>query len=109
MLLRDEADVLAQTLDHLLRWIDGVYLLDFGSTDHTWDIVQEYAKRDQRVMPVESRPMIFDDNFRGYVFDRVRERFESGDWVMRVDADEFYHVAPPQFVRERLRAGDTAV
>jgi hypothetical protein len=24
-----------------------------------------------------------------------------GDWVMKSTADEFYHLTPPQFVRER--------
>jgi hypothetical protein len=109
MLLRDEEDVIGQCLDHLLTWIDALYILDLGSTDRTWEIVQDYAGRDKRVVPLEHRPILYSDNMRGYIFHQVREQFLPGDWVMKIDADEFYHVAPPRFVRERLRAGDTAV
>jgi hypothetical protein len=109
MLLRDEEDVIADCLDHLLGWIDGVYILDLGSTDRTWDIVQDYAARDKRVVAFEHRPIIYDDNLRSYHFHHFRDRFDPGDWVMKIDADEFYHVDPPRFVRERLRAGDSAV
>src|SRR5687767_11349386 len=109
MLLRDEQDVIGQCLDHLLTWIDALYILDLGSTDRTWEIVQDYAGRDKRVIPFEHRPILYSDNMRGYIFHHVREQFVPGDWVMKIDADEFYHVPPPQFVRERLRAGDTAV
>ncbi|MCL2647961.1 MAG: hypothetical protein FWD61_13270 [Phycisphaerales bacterium] len=33
----------------------------------------------------------------------------NGDWVLRLDADEIYHVHPPIFVRERMRPLETAV
>jgi glycosyltransferase involved in cell wall biosynthesis len=49
--------VIAQCLDHLLGWIDGLYILDLGSTDNTWDIVQDYAARDKRIVPFEHRPI----------------------------------------------------
>ena len=109
MVVRDEADVLAQTLDDLLRWIDGVYILDTGSTDGTWNIVQDYARRDRRVKPLYSRPLVFKEGLRARVFDAVREQIDPGDWVLRVDGDEFYHIPPPQFVRERLHPLDSAV
>jgi hypothetical protein len=109
MMVRDEADILAETLTHLLTWIDAIYVQDLGSTDETWEIVQDFARRDRRVVPFESRPLIFSDSLRGLLFENYRERFATGDWVLRVDADEFYHVTPPEFVRTRLRRGETCV
>src|SRR5688572_18398012 len=108
MLLRDEADIIAQNLDHLLTWIDTLYVLDLGSTDGTWDIVQDYARRDPRIVPYLHRPILYNDSLRSVLFDQFRDRFSPGDWVMKIDADEFYHIPPPQFVRERVRAGETA-
>jgi hypothetical protein len=32
----------------------------------------------------------------------------DGDWVVRVDADEFHHLLPPIFVRECMRSCETA-
>jgi len=109
MLLRDEADVIGQCFDALLQWVDGLYILDLGSTDGTWDIVQDYAKRDKRIVPFEHAPILYNDNLRSYIFHHFRDRFDPGDWVMKIDADEFYHVAPPTFVRERLRPHESAV
>lgn len=109
MLLRDEEDIIAQNFDHLLTWIDALYVLDLGSTDRTWEIVQDYARRDPRIVPYLHRPILYNDNLRAVLFDQFRDRFSPGDWVMKIDADEFYHVAPPQFVKERLRAGETSV
>ena len=109
MLLRDEIDIIVQNLEHLLSWIDGLYILDMGSVDGTWEIVQEFARRDPRVVPFFSRPIVYDDNLRSMVFNEYRGRFDPGDWVMKIDADEFYHVSPPNFAKERLRALDSAV
>ena len=108
MLVRDEADVIAQCLDGLLTWADAIYLYDLGSTDATWDIIREYAARDERIVPFLHRPTVFTDGLRSVLFDRYRCGFEAGDWVLRVDADEFYPVPPPTFVRERLTQGESA-
>ena len=109
MLVRDEEDILPQCLEALLKWIDGVYIMDLGSTDATWQIVQEYALKDSRVVPLLSEPIIYGEGVRSYLFAKFRDRFEEGDWVMKVDADEFHHLLPPDFVRERVRRGETAV
>jgi hypothetical protein len=109
MVLRDEEDIIAQNLTHLLNWADGIYVLDLGSTDSTWGIVNQFARDDRRVVAYRQDPLIFSDNLRGLVFQQFRERFDNGDWVLRVDADEFYHVTPPQFVKERMRPLETAV
>ena len=109
LVLRDEGDVVRESLTHLLTWIDALYVQDTGSTDDTWDVVNEFAAKDPRVVPFGREPIVFTDNVRSVMFDRYRDRFDPGDWVLKVDADEFHHVPPPRFVRERLRAGDTAV
>ena len=109
MILRDEADIIEQNLTHLLTWADGIYILDLGSTDGTWDLVQDFAKRDKRIVPFKRTPYIFSDVLRGYVFDQYRDRIDQGDWVLRVDGDEFYHLTPPQFVEQRLGALETVI
>ena len=56
MLLRDEIDIIAQNLSHLLSWIDSLYILDMGSVDGTWDIVQDFARKDSRIVPFSASP-----------------------------------------------------
>ncbi|MEQ1752315.1 MAG: hypothetical protein ABL974_23040, partial [Prosthecobacter sp.] len=46
---------------------------------------------------------------RGWMFHQARQHMRSGDWFLRVDADEFHHVPPPEFVKTRLRPHETVV
>jgi glycosyltransferase involved in cell wall biosynthesis len=98
MIVRDEADVIGECLAHLLSWCDSLSIYDTGSTDGTWDIIQDAAARDRRLIPVASEPVIVEGDTRGYLFSRVRERFRPGDWIARVDADEFYHESPRDWI-----------
>src|SRR5580704_677923 len=109
MVIRDEDDILSQCLAHLLTWIDAVYILDLGSKDNTWQIVREAAAKDRRIVPWKSEPYRFDESLRGYIFDAFRSRFEDGDWVLRLDADEFYEIMPREFVTQRLCPHESCV
>jgi hypothetical protein len=109
MVVRDEDDILPQCLAHLLEWIDAIYILDLGSKDATWDIIQNAAAKDSRVVPWKSCPYRFDESLRGYVFNAFRSRFRDGDWVLRLDGDEFYHITPREFVRSHLAPHETLV
>ena len=102
MLLRDEEDIVAETLAHLLTWIDAVHVYDLGSTDATWDIVQDFAARDERIIPYKREPTVYSDGLRAVLLEHCRDRFRAGDWIVKIDADEFYPLPPPTFVRERL-------
>lgn len=106
MVLRDEGDIIAQTLEHLLTWCDSLYIYDTGSLDDTWDIVNDFAVRDRRIIPVARESVLFDNGLRAWLFNRFRSRFRRGDWIARVDADEFYHITPPRFIQDRLRPGE---
>ncbi|HEY6329614.1 MAG TPA: glycosyltransferase family 2 protein [Blastocatellia bacterium] len=109
MVIRDEEDILPQSLAHLLSWLDGLYILDLGSTDSTWEIVEAFARKDSRIVPFGKKPIIYTESLRCILFQEYRDRFRNGDWICKVDADEFYEITPPRFVREHLRAGETAV
>jgi glycosyltransferase involved in cell wall biosynthesis len=109
LVVREEGDIIAQTLAHLLTWCDRLYVYDTGSTDSTWEIVRDVAARDRRVVAVGSEPVLFNDTLRAWLFERHRGEFRPGDWIARVDADEFYLEPPPTFVAERVRAWEGRV
>jgi len=109
MVVRDEDDILSQCLAHLLTWIDALYVLDLGSKDSTWEILQNAAVKDRRIIPWKSCPYRFDESLRGYVFDAFRARMRDGDWVLRLDADEFYQIPPPEFVANHLQPHESCV
>jgi glycosyltransferase involved in cell wall biosynthesis len=108
--VRDEADIIAQCLQHLLTWADSVYIFDTGSVDNTWEIVQDFASRDKRVVPIRKEPVYYSETkLRGYMFHVARKQMRDGDWFLRVDADEFHHVLPPEFVKTYLQPHETIV
>ncbi len=102
--VRDEADIIGQSLRHMLTWADAIYVFDTGSVDETWEIVQDFARKDRRVKPLRRDVVYFSDTVvRGWIFHQARKNMRNGDWFLRVDADEFYHIPPPEFVKTRLR------
>ena len=106
--VRDEADIIGQCLQHALQWVDAIYVFDTGSVDETWEIVQDFAGRDNRVVPMRKEPVFFSDTLlRGYMFHIARQQMREGDWFLRLDADEFHHIAPPTFVKNHMRPHET--
>jgi glycosyltransferase involved in cell wall biosynthesis len=106
--VRDEADIIGQCLAHALKWADAIYVFDTGSVDNTWEIVQEFASRDKRVIPLQKEPVYFSETrLRGYMFHVARQQMRDGDWFLRVDADEFHHIPPPEFVKNSMRKHET--
>jgi hypothetical protein len=91
MPVRDEGDIIGETLARLLTWADSIHVFDNGSIDETWEIVEEWARKDERIVPLRKDPVYF------------------SDWFLRVDADEIHHVPPPEFVKTRLRRHETVV
>jgi glycosyltransferase involved in cell wall biosynthesis len=106
--VRDEADIIGQCLRHALTWADAIYVFDTGSVDDTWEIVQDFATRDKRVVPLRKEPVYFSETrLRGYMFHVARAQMQDGDWFLRMDADEFHHIPPPEFVRTQMRRHET--
>ncbi len=106
--LRDEADIVEQCLEHAMKWADAIYVFDTGSVDKTWEIVQEFASCYKRVVPIRKEPVFFSETrLRGYMFHVARQKMREGDWFLRVDADEFHHITPPEFVKNCMRKHET--
>lgn len=108
--VRDESDIIEQCLAGLLRWSDEICVFDTGSVDDTWERVQDLAATERRVIPLRKDPVYYSENLlRGWIFHEARQRMGTGDWFLRVDADEFHHIPPPEFVKTRLRPWETIV
>jgi glycosyltransferase involved in cell wall biosynthesis len=106
--VRDEADIVGPSLRHMLTWADAIYVFDTGSVDDTWEIVQDFAAKDRRVIPLKKDSVYYSEPLlRGWMFHQARKSMRAGDWFLRVDADEFHHLSPPEFVRTRLRKEET--
>ena len=102
MLVRDEADVLPDAIAGIMGWADALWVLDNGSIDGSWEIVRQAASSDSRIQAWGQTRAVFSDALRAAVFHDARASFGHGDWIARVDADEFFHTPPPEFVRDRV-------
>jgi hypothetical protein len=78
--------------------------------DNTWEIVIDIASTNKQVIPIRKEPVYFSETrLRGYMFNYARQQMRDGDWFLRVDADEFHHIFPPEFVKTHLRPHETIV
>ncbi|WP_051222949.1 glycosyltransferase family 2 protein [Agrococcus lahaulensis] len=95
MMVRDEADIIAATIEHhLAEGVDRILVTDNGSSDGTRDILEEYS----RVAPVT----VFDDPEHRKQQHLVVTRMArlaytefGADWVINGDADEFVRAVDP--------------
>ena len=95
-MVRNEADIIRiNVLYHLSVSFDRIFIFDDGSTDGTKRILKKLS-RDPRVRWTSGT----NSNFRqGEVFTGLaREAHREGaDWVVPVDADDFWHARPGSF------------
>ena len=50
LLVKNEADIIRESLLAAIKWSDKVIVIDNGSEDGTWEIVQELAAQDTRII-----------------------------------------------------------
>src|SRR5687768_11826297 len=90
-LVKNEADIIAFSLQKASEWAHKIFVYDNGSTDGTWEAVQELAKTNDKIIPWKSEAKPFRDGLRGEVFNEFRHLAQKGDWwCCRLDSDEFY-------------------
>lgn len=102
MMVRDEADIIAASLEHALDYLDHLIVVDNGSTDGTSDILADYAKTGRVSVSSDLRA---DKPQAEIVTTMARQAFteHQAHWVINLDADEFLvAVDPAQTVREVL-------
>ena len=118
LLVRDEVDVVAATIEyHLAQGVDLVLVTDNGSVDGTREVLAEYEH--EGVVRVRDEPS-HDYRQSEWVTSMARDAARLGaDWVVNLDADEFWAArdsgatmrevldgVPPQYGRVVTRRQD---
>ncbi len=94
MLVKDEVDIMADVLRSAREWCREIYVLDNGSSDGTWELLQELAVRGPGIVVAGRRDVPFQDGLRAEVFEQFRDRARPDTWWARLDADEYPVVDP---------------
>jgi hypothetical protein len=98
--VRDENDIIGETLDNALSWSDKIFVFDNGSTDGTWETIQQLSRKNRQIVLVGRDDRQFADELRGEIFECYRSVATSGDWWCRLDGDEIYIDDPRSFLAD---------
>jgi hypothetical protein len=102
-MVKDEADVIGLTVNHLLRQgVDHLLIADNLSRDETRPILDDLARRDPRIHVVTDSEPAYYQAAKMTRLARAAAR-AGADWVVPFDADELWF-ADHGSVAERLRA-----
>ena len=90
LLVKNEEDIIVSNLRAAAQWSDKLIVMDNGSTDNTWQIVQDLAKEYPQIIPFAQDSQPFRIGLRALMFNAFKHEMTKDDWwCIRLDADEF--------------------
>ncbi len=98
-LVKDELDIVGQTMTSAMTWCDTIYVVDNGSSDGTWERIDELSHEHAGTIVASRDARPFSRALRGDVYRRHRAESGLGDWWCILDADELYIDEPRRFLR----------
>ncbi len=99
LLVKNEADIIRESLLAATEWSDKVIVIDNGSTDGTWEIVNKLATNQPTIVPFMQYTGGFHIGLRAKAFRAFRHELSCRDWwCVRLDADEFFSENPREFL-----------
>ncbi len=108
MLVRNEADVIEETLRNIVLWgLTEIVVLDGLSDDGTYEKIRDFDKADIELVSERDAGDTFTDHLRQRLLE-LTER-HNPDWIVSLDADEIYHTDPVQAIMTAHREGATVV
>lgn len=96
--VKNEADIIKQTLSAAAAWADRIFVYDNGSTDDTVEIVRRLAATTPVVQLYKVEDRTYSRALRREPFLDFRHQCEAADWWCILDSDEIYPYSPRTFL-----------
>jgi glycosyltransferase involved in cell wall biosynthesis len=96
LLVKNEVDIVGAALKDAVNWARRIFVIDNGSTDGTWELIQALAG--EVVVPWRRELGPYRRALRAEAFNAFHGEASAGDWWCRMDADEFYAEDPRAFL-----------
>lgn len=103
-LVKNEDDIIAESLTFAARYCERIFVIDNGSTDRTWTIVQNLSMQSSTIVPFEQTLEPFENAIRSKVYNATHGDLSDHDWWLILDADEFLEEDPRPFIKEAMDA-----
>jgi len=104
-IVRNEDDVIGQSLTYALNHCEKVFVLDNGSSDETWRIVQDLGRRQPQIIAFGQTREPFRNGLRSIIYNDLHRDLAEDDWWMTLDADEFLAESPLPAIEQANREG----
>ncbi|MGB8700746.1 MAG: glycosyltransferase family 2 protein [Thermosynechococcaceae cyanobacterium] len=102
--VKDEDDIIQQSINHALKFCDCIIILDNGSTDETWNILQDLARQHtNQIILFGQSTEPFRDSIRSLIYNEFHKQLSEEDWWLRLDSDEFLVQDPRHFIQATHR------
>lgn len=99
-LVKNEGDILEQSMNDALTWCSKVAIVDNGSTDNTVEVITKLVNSHHgRIVYCGQEEVPFSNALRRIPFEALKAEAARGDWWCRLDADEFYPTDPRPVLR----------
>ena len=109
MTVKNEVDIVEETLLNAMKFCHKIYIYDNNSTDGTWEVLNEMASRFNDLVIVgqtdESRVRLL----RNRIYNRYHSEYTADDWWYLLGADELLVESPIKVLKRASAASKNAM
>lgn len=87
-MVKNEVDVVLESICNALRFCDTVYVFDNGSTDGSYEAVKALSELNPKVVIAAHSDEVFKNQLRNRVYNQYHHLYSDDDWWYILDADE---------------------